>query len=379
MRKLWIGIGIIVVLGLIIVAMLAQEEEMLDEIKIGVLTSLTGQSGRYGESALNGIQIAVEEINNAGGIESKQIRLIIEDDGSDTTRAVTAFKKLAELGDVPIIIGPISSSASMSCSPAANELKVVLFSPSAATPAFTSPDDYTFRNRVSAEFEIQELAKVAYEELGLRNTGILYVNNDYGLGNKLYFESAFQELGGKILISETFDEGATDLRTQLSKIKDKAIDGIFIVGQGSEGGYALRQARELGVRTQFLSTITIQRTDVLDTARGAANGVIYALPTYDPQVFKEAEAFENKYKQRYERTSDLFSGNGYDAVHIVAEAIKLGEYSADGIKNALFTIKDFPGVTGNTSFDENGDVLKPVSIKKIQDGHFVYFEHNLTK
>jgi branched-chain amino acid transport system substrate-binding protein len=371
MRKLWIGIGIIVVLGLIIVAMLAQEEEMLDEIKIGVLTSLTGQSGRYGESALNGIQIAVEEINNAGGIESKQIRLIIEDDGSDTTRAVTAFKKLAELGDVPIIIGPISSSASMSCSPAANELKVVLFSPSAATPAFTSPDDYTFRNRVSAEFEIQEL--------GLRNTGILYVNNDYGLGNKLYFESAFQELGGKILISETFDEGATDLRTQLSKIKDKAIDGIFIVGQGSEGGYALRQARELGVRTQFLSTITIQRTDVLDTARGAANGVIYALPTYDPQVFKEAEAFENKYKQRYERTSDLFSGNGYDAVHIVAEAIKLGEYSADGIKNALFTIKDFPGVTGNTSFDENGDVLKPVSIKKIQDGHFVYFEHNLTK
>lgn len=346
------------------------------DIKIGVLTSLTGESARYGQSAFNGIQIAVEEINNKGGIKGSQIKLIIEDDGSETARAVSAFTKLASVDKVPVIIGPISSSAAMACSPVANKFKVVLFSPSAATPAFTSPNDYTFRNRVSSEFEISELAKVAHEKLRLKRVAILYVNNDYGLGNKRYFEKSFQELGGTISIAETFDEGATDLRTQLSKIKRLNPEGIFVVGQGTEGGFALRQARELGIRAQFLSTITIQRTDVLEIAGKSADGVIFALPTYDPKVSDRTAEYERKYKQRYSQDSDLFSGNGYDAVYVIKTVIETGGYSADSIRDALFKIKDFPGVTGNTTFDRNGDVMKPVSVKKIQGGKFVYLQEN---
>jgi len=269
MKKLWIGIGIVVVVALAIVLIVTQTKKEPEEIKIGVLTTLTGASARYGQSALNGIQMAVEEINTKGGIKGKQIKLIIEDDGSESSRAVSAFRKLANIDKVPVIIGPISSSAAMACSPVANKLKVVLFSPSAATPAFTSPNDYTFRNRVSAEFEIAELAEVAYQKLHLRKVAILYVNNDYGLGNKEYFEKAFKDVGGNIVLIETFDEGATDLRSQLTKIKEREseIDAIFVVGQGSEGGYALRQASELAIKTQFLSTISIQRADVLQLRR----------------------------------------------------------------------------------------------------------------
>lgn len=344
-----------------------------DVIKIGVLTTLTGESAKYGKSALDGIQLAVDEINNKGGIENKKIKTIIEDDGSENTKAVSAFTKLANIDKVAVIIGPISSSAAMVCSPIANNLKVVLFSPSAATPLFTSPQDFTFRNRVSSNYEIIELANVAYSRLGLRRIAILYVNNDYGLGNKNVFEVSFEKFGGKIVDTELFTEGSSNLRDQLLKIQRGKPNGIFLVGQGTEGGYALKQAKELGLKTQFLSTITIQRSDVLQIAGKAADGVIYALPTFDRNSSKKAKEFEEKYKNNYNTEPDIFSGNGYDAVYIVAKAIELGGYTAEGIKSALFKIKNFDGVTGNTTFDSNGDVTKPIAVKIIKNNKFINF------
>jgi len=373
-HMLLICVLVIATLATILVIIQTQTTKKSNEIRIGVLTSSTGESARYGQGVLNGIQMAVEEINSRGGVAGKRVRLIVEDDASDTSRAVSAFRKLASVDNVPVIIGPISSSAAMACSPVANELKVVLFSPSAATPAFSSPSDYTFRNRVSSQHEISELARTAYQQLGLRRIGILFVNNDYGLGNKTSFEQAFSKRGGTVPIAEAFDEGTTDVRSQLAKIKDRSPDGIFLVGQGTEGGYALRQARELGIKTRLLSTITIQRDDVLRIARDAANGVIFALPAYDPGASKVTDDFDKKYKQQSGQGSDMFSGNGYDAMYIMARAIEQGGYTADGIKTALFCIRNFPGVSGSTSFDKNGDVTKPVSIKVIEGGQFIYIE-----
>lgn len=371
MKKLWIGIGMIVIVVLAVVLIITQTKKEPNEIKIGILSSLTGESARYGQNALNGVMLAIGEINGMGGVKGRRIKLIIEDDASQASRSVSAFKKLATVDKVPIIIGPISSSAAMSCSPIANELKVVLFSPAAATPKFTSPRDYTFRNRVSSDYEITSLAQVAYQKLVLRKIAILYVNNDFGLGSKLSFENRFQELGGTIPIVETFEEGSTDLRTQLSKIKNANTESILIVGQGTEGGYALRQARELGIKTQFLSVLSIQREDVLKIAGDASEGVIYVAPIYKPTSFQQGKNFEEKYKNKFHANSDLFAGNGYDAVYILVEAIKTGGFNTYGIRDALFKIKQFPGVTGETSFDENGDVYKPVGLKRIHDGKFI--------
>jgi branched-chain amino acid transport system substrate-binding protein len=373
MKKYWIGILVIVVVALATIFFITQTKKGYEEIKIGVITTLTGESAKYGQSALNGIQMAAEEINKKGGIKGKQIKLIIEDDGSVASRAVSALNKLATIDKVPIVIGPISSSAAMATSPKANALKIVLFSPAAATPAFTSPDDYTFRNRVSSEHEISELAIFAYQRLKLRRVAILYVNNEWGLGARKSFKTAFESLSGNIIDMQAFSEGDTDIRTQLTKLKEQNPDGVFLVGQGTEGGYALRQSFELGFKTQFLSVLSIERTDIIQIAGKASNGVIYSAPLYDPSVSQKIDEFNKKYKQRYGPESDLFSGNGYDSVFILAKAIEMGGYSANAIKNTLFTIKDYPGVTGNTTFDQNGDVIKPVSIKIIRDGKFIYF------
>lgn len=365
--------GIILLLFIFLLPGCGKKESK--EVRIGVLTTSTGESAQYGESVLSGIELAVLEINSKGGIDGKRIVLLIEDDASDPTRAVSAFTKLATIDKVPVIIGPISSSAAMACSPAANRFKVVLFSPSAATPAFTSYDDYTFRNRVSSDFEITSLAQYAFTKLGLRRVAILYVRNDYGLGNLAPFRSEFEKLGGQIPVVQAFDEGANDLRAQLSVIKRSKPDGIFLVGQGTEGGYALRQARELGIQGQFLSTITIERDDVLKIAGNSANSVIFTTPAYGQIFSSNALAFDQAYRSLYHQGSDMFSGNGYDALYIVSKAIESGGYSANGIRKALLGIKNFPGVTGETSIDSNGDVTKPECIMKIEDGKFKEIGH----
>jgi branched-chain amino acid transport system substrate-binding protein len=373
MKKRSILIVATVITAMVLFAVLYNSGRNSNEIRIGVLTSLTGQSARYGQTALNGVQMATDELNAQGGIGGKRIRLLIEDDGSDTARAVSAFRKLATVDRVPIVIGPISSSAAMACSPVANQLHVVLFSPAAATPAFSSPNGYTFRNRVSSATEITTLAEFAFSKLNLHHVSILYVNNDWGVGAKGSFEDTYRYLGGIVPRAEAFDEGATDLRTQLTKLNASSPDAIFLVGQGTEGGYALRQAHELAIKRPFLSVLSIQRTDVIQIAGNAANGVIYAAPQYDPRASEAATRFNEHYRVKYGEDSDLFAGNGYDAMMILAKVIRTDGIRPDAIRTALPRVKDYPGVTGATSFDGNGDVAKPIGIMEIRDGQFVPF------
>ncbi len=363
-------VGILIVFSLVFVGC-AKKEKV---IKIGVITSLTGQSAKYGINALNGIKIAEGEINSKDGINGKLIKLIIEDDASKSLFSVSAFKKLSEIDGVETIIGPISSSSSMVCSPIANNLRKILFSPSAATPDFSSMNDFTFRNRVSAKYEIEKLAQIAFNRFKLKRIAILFVNNDYGLGNKNYFDSEFNKLGGKISIIEVFTEGSSDFRTQLTKIKKTNSDGYFIVGQGSEGGYILKQARELNIIGQFFSTITIQSSEVLEIAGRTADGVVYVLPTFDPNLSNNAKKFQDNYFYRYDKSPDLFAANGYDALYILAETIKLVGNNADMIRQSLLNMKDFSGVTGITSFDDYGDVYKSLGVKKIINGEFETIE-----
>lgn len=352
-------------LGLSLVATSGCGTKSSESRKWGVIVSLTGESARYGQSVLNGIQLATDEINLAGGVAGKHIDLVIEDDGSQSISAVSAFTKLATVDKVPVIIGPTSSSASMACSPLANQYKVLLFTPSAATPSFTSPGDFTFRNRVSSDYEVSVLAETGYKSLGLRAIAILSVNNDYGKGNESAFGSAFAALGGKVTAIETFQEGSNSMRSQLAKIKGTHPDGLFLVGQGNEAGYALKELREMGIKCQVLSTITIQRDDVMKIAGDAANGAVYALPRYDTDSNSPAFSFEKKYRNRFNKSSDMFSGNGYDAVFILSSVIESAGSDPAAIGNAITNIHAFKGVTGLTTFDVNGDVQKPIAVKQV--------------
>lgn len=376
-RNIWVGIGVAVVVALAIVLIVTSTRRKPRDTRIGFVNSLTGQYAPYGENNWNGVKLAVEEINSAGGINGRRIKIILEDDRSIKEGAVSAVKKLIDIDKVPVIIGPGSSVGVMGSAPIANRAKVVLLSPGAASPEITNAGDYIFRNRASGALEASKIAEYAYKKLQVRKAVVFYPNVDYGIGFMNVFIKKFTSLGGIILFKETYAETDTDFRTQLAKIKERPPEGIYVLGVPESIGQILRQAKEIGLHVQFLSN-NVESPKLLDIAREAAEGLIFPIPFYDPESsLLRVRKFERKYFAKFNRHSDLFAANGFDAVYIIKYAIEVGGYNGERVKNALYNLKDFYGVGGVISFDENGDVIKPLSIKTVKNGQFVTLREEL--
>jgi branched-chain amino acid transport system substrate-binding protein len=377
MKKL---ITIILILAFAFLSFILGCTKEQKEIKIGVIASLTGPVAPYGERLIEGAQLAVEEINQHEGINGKTLRLLIEDDKSTPNDAVFAMRKLVNVNKVPVVIGLIGSSQAMAVAPIAEKSKVVLLSTGASTPDYTNAGDYCFRNRPSAEQEVKKMAEVAYNVINARKIAVLYVDNDYGKSYSDVFVKRFRELGGEITQLESFSQGSTDMRTQLSKIKDSPVDAIYLVGQAIEDANVVRQAKELGIDAQILATIGVETGDFIKLAGDAGEGIIYTAASYNPDnQDSNVKHFEDLYEAKYKRRADLFAATAYDAIHILADAVQSNDYTSDKIKTALYNVKNYPGASGLTTFDRNGDVIKPIAIKKIKGKQFIYLNDDLSE
>jgi len=353
-----------------------KENDGQKEIAIGAVMPLTGDAAKYGESAKNAIELALSELNTAGGIDGATVRVIYEDSEAVPQKGVSAFQKLVTLDHVPAVIGGIASSVTLAMAPIANRSEVVILSPTSSNPQITDAGDYVFRNCASDVFEGQVMAEAAHAKLGISTAAILRINNDYGVGIANVFRERFTAAGGKILAEEVFQQGDTNLRAQVTKLGalDPKPDAIYLVGH-KELGQALKQCAELGVKAKFLSTVMFEDPEILQVAGAAAEGVIYSARAYDPESKDPAiQAFVKSYRARYESTPDIFAALAYDSMRILALAMKTGGTSAAGIKDALYKIKDFPGACGSTSFDDNGDVIQPAFLKTVRDGRFGWLE-----
>lgn len=200
------------------------------EIKIGAILPLTGDAAKYGESAKRAIDLAVEEINSTGGIKGSKIKVIYEDDQALPEKGVSAIQKLITVDKVHVVIGAMPSSVTLAMAPIAEKNKVVLFSPASSNPKITEAGDYIFRNDVSDIFEGGKMADETWQRLKFRKAAVLYINNDYGVGIKDVFVYRFTVLGGEIVATENFEQGTTDFRTQLTKIKQGNPEAVYIVG-----------------------------------------------------------------------------------------------------------------------------------------------------
>lgn len=372
-KYLWIGIGIVIVVALSIMLIVTQTKKEAEEINIGAILPLTGDGGKYGDASKKGIELALDEINASGGVKGKRIKMIYEDTQGDPKFGVSAMQKLVTVDKVIVVIGGLFSSVTLAVSPIANQNKVVLLSPASSSPKITNAGDYIFRNCASDIFEGSIIGKHAFAELGFKKVAILYINNDYGVGIRDVFKREFMSRGGTVTSEESFEQGATDFRTQLTKIKGSEPEAIYMVGY-KELGQLLKQAKELGITSQFLSTVMFEDPEIVKIAGGAAEGVIYSSRAYDTES-KEGVTYDfvRRFKQKYNETPDIFAGLSYDAMKILALAMERGGFNSDGIKGALYGIKHYPALVGDTSFDENGDVIQPAVIKTVKGGKFVKF------
>lgn len=229
-KKAWL-LSAVVLLGVLVVLVAVLRDRGDDVLVIGVTLPLSGDGAAYGKEALNGLNLAADEINAQGGIGGKPVRLAVEDDQGSPKYGVSALQKLiATNSGMQVVIGGGFSQIAAAQIPVCEEKGIVLFSPFASNPDLAKPGDCFFRNWPSDTAEGQEMAKYAFQKLGLRQVAILSSNSDYGVGLRDVFEREFKALGGTVPVALEFAEGDSDFRPQLTRIKDAGADAVYMVG-----------------------------------------------------------------------------------------------------------------------------------------------------
>jgi len=374
MKKIWITIGIVIIVAIAIIFIVTQTKKESEVIKIGAMGPLTGVRAMGGTYMRNGLEMALEEINSRSGIKAGRVKLIYEDTKYEPATAVNAFQKLVDVDRVKIVIGFQNSSCLLAVAPIAERKKVIVIGYGTQASKISSAGDYIFRTQISSTEEIPIIADFIINGLKISEITLLYLNTDYGVEYRDMLKSSFEDkFGGKIVSIESFEVETSDYRTQLTKVTQLNPKVIFIVGASKHVGMIVKQAKELGIKTQFIASSPVEGEDVLTVAGRLADGIIYPYPYDIESGDKEQEAFRIKHKERYGMFPEMLAANAYDALKIVAEMIDQYGYNIEKIKDGFYKIKDYHGASGVLSFDENGDVHKPIIIKKIENGKFVRY------
>lgn len=341
-------------------------------VRIGSITPLTGEGATYGAATKRGLDLAAEKINANGGIDGIPIAIIYEDDQMNPRTATNAIQKLTTVDRVPAIIGAFGSSVTLAISPIAEEKKTVLFTASSTADAIRDAGDYVFRNVPPNGAQGKTAADFILLHLRFQNACVLHMNNDYGVSLTSSFRDRFTSLGGDILCTETYNPGTSDFRAQLTKILAKKPQVVFYPGHYQESGLILKQARELGLESTFVGGDGSYSPELLKISGNASEGSYYTLMSMESAGENEqVQEFVTTFKQKYSEEPDVYAAYAYDALLVLAEAIRKGGYSSEGIKSQLYGMSDFKGVTGVTRFDSNGEVDKPYGVYQVKNAIFV--------
>lgn len=341
-------------------------------IKVGFITPLTGDGASYGESARGGAELALQEINAAGGIDGRPLELIYEDGKCSGKEAATAANKLLTADHVIALTGMVCSAELLAIAPIAEQAKTVALGVATSSPALTTAGDYIFRIWPSDVMQSQKMVNYVAGE-GYRTAALLYTNSDYNVALKTVFRENFEQQGGKIVADESYEQDAKDFRTELQKIKAADPDVLYLIPYG-EGGLVLKQAKELGLQMPIIASDTIGTKEILAVAGPATEGVVYTTPKFDENASVVVD-FLQRYREVYgdDPSIAVVSANAYDAVKLLADGLRQGE-SSDTLKRYLYQVRDYVGVGGTITIDANGDAGKPYQLMIITNGTFVPYE-----
>ncbi len=357
---------------MVILALTVPAAAQGDAIKIGVISSLTGSVSTYGQSVRNAVTMAVEDINAAGGINGRQISLIILDDKGDGTEAAQAARRLVDRENVALILGPVITPAVMAVAPICQAAGVPMLTPTGTGDQITSVGDYIFRGAYKDSFQGRVMAQFAIEYLGLKEAAIIYdVANDYSVGLRTAFKTTFEELGGKIVAEESYSTGDTDFSAQLTSLAMRNPEALFIPDYYSTAGPILMQARLMGMDAVMLGVDGWDSPDLSALAGGFEEGG-YIVNHYSADVDSPAtQDFIARYKEAFGQAPDALAALGYDGTLIVAKALEAaGSTDPEALKNALGTVGDIEGVTGTINMDPEGTPIKSAVILRITGGQW---------
>ncbi|MGI6515141.1 MAG: ABC transporter substrate-binding protein [Syntrophomonadaceae bacterium] len=344
-----------------------------DVIKVGFLGALTGDVACYGIPGLNGLELAVEEINAKGGILGKKVVIVEEDNAGDKTEAAAITRKFISKDKVNAIIGDPCTGITIVAAKIAQENQMVLISPGACGEGAIDAGDYCFRNTLLDKMACPAVTKYLIDK-GYKNFALVTaINDEYSVGLSNYFRAALKELGGNIVIDESIQRGDTNFAAQVTKIKPTNPDIIIFTGYYQEAALFMKEVRKQGMNQVFVGGDGCLGEELYKLGGDAVEGSMVYCGFSPEQSRPEVQRFLDAYAEKHNgELADMFSAQYYDAMYIVAEAMeRAGSTDPKVYKDEMAKTKDFPGVSGVTTFGPDREPIKnPVFLLQVKDNSF---------
>jgi branched-chain amino acid transport system substrate-binding protein len=362
------------VLAFLFPALVAIVPAQAKEIRIGLITPLSGDVKTFGESVRNSFLIAVEEANARGGVVGMKITYVVQDDKNDPTEAANVANLLVNQQRVKAIVGSVTSKTTIPVSDIIQSARIPTISPTATNPKVTVADgkrkDYMFRACFIDPFQGTVMAKFSRETLKGKSAAVLYdASNDYSKGIAEIFRDTFRKQGGKVAAFESYGKDDVDFSALLTKVKASGADVLFLPDYYNKVGLIAKQVREKGLIVRLVGPDGWDSPDLVRIAGSAIEGGYFS-NHYSPDDRRpEVVAWVKKYKERHGQVPDALGTLAYDATNLLLEAIrKAGSDDPKKIRDALASIKDFKAVSGKSTMGRDGDMIKSAAILKIEGG-----------
>ena len=360
------------------------------ELKVAVAAPFTGNAAAFGEMIRRGAELRSKEINDAGGINGMKFTLVFEDDAGKDAEASLVAERIASNLQILAVVGHFNSSCSLAGKPIYQRAGIVELSPGSTNVTVCEGSDWTFRNLYRDDFQGKFIAQYIDKVLtGLQSVAVFFDNDDYGRGLRNAFVEEAEKIGLDLVASEAYDRDNTDFKAQLTSIKAKNPDAVFISGLYTEAGLIAKQAREAGITSQFFGADGVDSPDFLTIAGEAAEGTYLTTPFTFGAAGEDALQMAVNFEELHGVAPDTWAALTYDAVGMIAEALEKTYNPEAAVADNRKAIRDhlasldtpeegYKGVTGLTYFDINGDTVnKPAYVKIVKDGQFVAADQQL--
>lgn len=348
-----------------------------DELFIASANPMTGDSAQFGDMKVKAIELALEQINAEGGIDGKQVKLLVGDDTGNPKEAPNVAQRFASNDNVLAVIGHWNSSATLAARGIYEAAGIPVITDSVNQQITDGTTPHVFRISLTDTTQAINLAQYAYDKLGAESAAILFTANDFGTGLKNEFTTEFENLGGNVVASETYFEGQSkDFSPQLTKINGAKPDVLFVAGYYVETALIAQQARSIGLDAQMIGTEGISSEELIKLGGDAVEGIKFAAFFHPDVEFEGTREFVEAFREKYDREPDNYTALAYDSTMLILEGIKANGATREGITEYIANANDFPGIAGPISF-ENNEVTRNIIILEVKDGKIVPAEVQL--
>jgi branched-chain amino acid transport system substrate-binding protein len=347
-----------------------------DTIRVGEFASLTGSEAAFGQSSHKGTLLAIDQINDAGGVLGKKLELIYEDDLSKQGESATIVKKLISRDKVVAILGEVASGRSLEAARICQDNKIPQISPSSTNPKVTETGDYIFRVCFTDPFQGKLLAEFGLKTLKAKRVAMLTdLASAYSVGLADYFRQPFVAEGGTIVAEQKYNSHDKDFKAQLTAIKAANPDAIFVPGYYTEAGLIVLQARQLGIEVPIFGGDGWEAQELVQIAGDSLKNTFYSTHFSPLKETPEVQSFVKAYQAKFKgETPDAMAALGYDSALVLADAIKrAGTIEPAKLRDALATT-DIKGATGETKIDSHRDAPKAAVIITVENGKFKFLQ-----